>query len=76
VAFVSDVKVDVVIDIDTVWGWGGVSLVVKDALVECVAKSSCESRSLLATKGTAPLDFVKDGAVLRDQRGVEEQPLG
>jgi hypothetical protein len=55
---------------------GGVSLVVKDAFVERVAKSSCESRSLPAIEGTAPLDFVEDGMVLHDQRDVEEQPLG
>jgi hypothetical protein len=58
-----------------VWHWGGVSLVVEDAFVERVTKSSCETRTLLAIDGTTPLDFVKDGAVLCNQRGVKEQSL-
>jgi hypothetical protein len=75
-ALVGHIEVDVVVDVDTLWRQGGVSLGIKDAFVQRIMKSSCEMRPLLAVDRTAPFDLVEDGAVLCYQRGVKEQPLG
>ena len=66
----------VIIDVNAVWCWGGVSVLVEDAFVECVGNSPREARTLPAIDGSAPFDFVEDCTVLRDQRCVEVQPLG
>jgi hypothetical protein len=42
-AFVGDVEVDVIVDVDTVWSRSGFSTLVEEALVEGIAEDPCES---------------------------------
>ena len=73
---ISDVEINVVLNVDTMrcrcWGAVGVG----DALVDRIMDGPCECGAFLAAKGMAPLDLIKDGTVLQDQGGVKEEALG
>ena len=72
---VGDIKVDVVISVDTVGRWYGVAVWIEDALVEGFAEGPREPWLIPPGEGAAPLDVVEDGVMFCDQGGVEEYPL-
>jgi hypothetical protein len=49
-AFFSNVKVDVIVDEDTMWSRRGIAKLVEDALVEGVVEGPCESWPFLTAE--------------------------
>jgi hypothetical protein len=75
-ADIGDIKINVVVDVDTMRCWCGVAVGVKDALVEGIAEGPRKPGPFLTANGAASLDRVQDGAMLCNQRGIKEEAIG